>query len=302
MAPAGRKPMKINADRFRVARGTRVDLSKWPTLATPVYESDDHYAQLLKEYVGTINAQQQLLNASESIAVLVIFQAMDAGGKDGAIEHVMTGINPQGCRITSFKAPSEQELKHDFLWRTVRELPERGRIGIFNRSYYEDVLVVRVHPEKLRGEDLTKPRLDDNRVWHERYRSIVEFERHLHANSTRIVKIFLHISKGEQRKRLLQRIDTPGKNWKIRPEDIEERRFWADYMRVYGKCLTATSTRRAPWFVVPADDKRNARLIISKILLDAFLALDLKFPKTTPARRTELAAMRAQLAKEGRIK
>jgi PPK2 family polyphosphate:nucleotide phosphotransferase len=291
--------MKINADRFRVARGSRLDLTKWPTLAAPVYESDDHYAQLLKEYVGTINAQQQLLNASENFAVLVIFQAMDAGGKDSAIEHVMTGINPQGCRVTSFKAPSEQELKHDFLWRAVRELPERGRIGIFNRSYYEDVLVVRVHPEKLLGEGLSKSRLDD-RVWHERYRSIVELERHLHANSTRIVKIFLHISKEEQRKRLLQRIDRPEKNWKIRPEDIEERRFWADYMKVYGKCLAATSTRRAPWFVVPADDKQNARLIISKILLDAFIALDLKLPKAPPARRKELAAMRAQLAKAGR--
>ena len=294
--------MKINADRFRVARGTRVDLTKWPTLAAPLYESDDHYAQLLKEYVGTINTQQQLLNVSGSFAVLVIFQAMDAGGKDSAIEHVMTGINPQGCRITSFKAPSEQELNHDFLWRAVRELPERGHVGIFNRSYYEDVLVVRVHPEKLRREGLSKPRFDDSSVWHERYRSIVGLERHLHANSTRTVKIFLHISKEEQRKRLLQRIDRPEKNWKIRPEDIEERRFWPDYMRVYGKCLTATSTNRAPWFVVPADDKRNARLIISKILLDAFLALDLKFPETTPARRRELGAMRAQLAKRERVK
>jgi len=294
--------MKINADRFRVARGSRVDLTTWPALAAPLYQSADHYAQLLKEYVGTISEQQQLLNACERFAVLVIFQAMDAGGKDSAIAHVMTGINPQGCRVTSFKAPSEQELKHDFLWRAVRELPERGRIGIFNRSYYEEVLVVRVHPEKLPAEGLSKPRLDDNSVWHERYRSIVELERHLHANSTRIVKIFLHISKEEQRKRLIQRIDKPEKNWKIRPEDIEERRFWPDYMKVYGKCLTATSTRRAPWFVVPADDKRNARLIISKILLDAFLALDLKLPKTTPARGSELATMRAQLAKEGRVK
>jgi PPK2 family polyphosphate:nucleotide phosphotransferase len=294
--------MKINVDRFRVAQGSKVDLAKWPTLAAPAYRSGSHYAELLEEYVGTINAQQQLLNASESFAVLVIFQAMDAGGKDGAVAHVMTGINPQGCRVTSFKAPSEQELKHDFLWRAIREMPERGRIGIFNRSYYEDVLVVRVHPEKLRAEGLSKPRLDDNSVWHERYRSIVGLERHLHANSTRIVKILLHISKEEQRKRLIQRIDRPEKNWKIRPEDIEERRFWADYMKVYGKCLTATSTRRAPWFVVPADDKRNARLIVSKILLDAFLALDLKFPETTPARRKELAAMRAQLAKEGRVR
>jgi PPK2 family polyphosphate:nucleotide phosphotransferase len=294
--------MKFNVDRFRVAEGTRVDLAKWPTLTAPVYQDGSHYAQLLKEYVRTIGEQQQLLDASESFAVLIIFQAMDAGGKDGAIEHVMTGINPQGCRATSFKAPSEQELKHDFLWRAVRELPERGRIGIFNRSYYEDVLIVRVHPEKLRHDGLSNPRPNDNKIWHERYRSIVGLERHLHFNLTRTVKIFLHISKEEQRKRLLQRIDKPGKNWKIRPEDIEERRFWPDYMRVYGKCLTATSTHRAPWFVVPADDKRNARLIVSKILLDTFLALDLKFPETTPARRAELAAMRAQLAKKERVK
>jgi PPK2 family polyphosphate:nucleotide phosphotransferase len=294
--------LKINADRFRVAQGSRVDLTKWPTLTAAVYESEDHYAQLLKEYAGTIGAQQQLLNASASFAVLVIFQAMDAGGKDSAIEHVMTGINPQGCQVTSFKAPSEQELKHDFLWRAVRELPERGRIGFFNRSYYEEVLVVRVHPEKLRNQGLPLPRRGDNEVWHERYRSIVGLERHLHANSTRIVKIFLHISKEEQRKRLIQRIDKPEKNWKIRPEDIEERRFWADYMKVYGKCLSATSTRRAPWFVVPADDKKSARLIISKILLDTFLALDLKFPEATPARRSELTAMRAQLAKKVRVK
>ena len=290
--------MKFNVDRFRVAQGKKVDLTQWPTLTAPVYKSEDHYAELLQEYVGTIGAQQQLLNASASYAVLVIFQAMDAGGKDGAVGHVMTGINPQGCQVSSFKAPSEQELKHDFLWRAVRELPERGRIGIFNRSYYEDVLVVRVHPEMLGNQGLPTPRRGDNEVWHERYRSIVELERHLHANSTRIVKIFLHISKEEQRKRLLQRIDVPEKNWKIRPEDIEERKFWPDYMKVYGKCLTATSTRRAPWFVVPADDKKNGRLIISKILLDAFLALDLKYPETTPARRKELAGMRAQLAKK----
>ena len=291
--------MKINVDRFRVAQGKKVDLTQWPTLIAPVYKSEDQYAELLKEYVATIGAQQQLLNACASHAVLVIFQAMDAGGKDGAVGHVMTGINPQGCQVTSFKAPSEQELKHDFLWRAVRELPERGRIGIFNRSYYEDVLVVRVHPEMLRNQGLPVPRRSDNEVWRERYRSIVGLERHLHANSTRIVKIFLHISKEEQRKRLLQRIDVPEKNWKIRPEDIEERKFWPDYMKAYGKCLTATSTRRAPWFVVPADDKKNSRLIISKILLDAFLALDLKFPETTPARRKELAAMRGQLAKKG---
>jgi PPK2 family polyphosphate:nucleotide phosphotransferase len=294
--------MKISADRFRVAAGSTVDLSKWPTLAAPVYESDEHYAQLLKEYVGTIGEQQRLLISTERFAVLVIFEAMDAGGKDSAIDHVMTGMNPQGCRVTSFKTPGTQELRHDFLWRAVRELPERGCIGIFNRSYYEDVLVVRVHPEQLLHAGFSKPRLDGNRIWHERYRSIVGLEKHLHANATRIIKIFLHISKEEQSRRLIDRIDKPEKNWKIQPEDIAERRFWADYMKAYGKCLTATNKRRAPWFIVPADDKRNARLIVSKILLDAFCALDLKFPELSPERRRELAAMRAKLVKKRRAR
>jgi PPK2 family polyphosphate:nucleotide phosphotransferase len=235
-----------------------------------------------------------LLYASDQYAVLLIFQAMDAAGKDGAIRHVMSGVNPQGCQVYSFKHPSATELKHDFLWRTTRDLPERGRIGIFNRSYYEEVLIVRVHPEILRAEGLPG---DQKNVWHDRYRSIVNLESHLDRNGTRIIKFFLHLSKEEQRKRFIDRIDQPEKNWKFSIEDVEERQYWNDYMRAYEKCLTATSTRRAPWYVVPADDKLNARLIVSKILVDTVESLELRYTKATPARRRELLELRKRLAK-----
>ena len=213
---------------------------------------------------------QQLHYASNRHAVLLIFQAMDAAGKDGAIRHVMSGVNPQGCQVFSFKHPSATELEHDFLWRTTRDLPERGRIGIFNRSYYEEVLIVRVHPEILRSEGLPDAPHDDKTVWHDRYRSIVDLEKHLHGNGTRIVKFFLHLSKEEQRKRFLARIDEPDKNWKFSLADIEERKFWKHYMKAYEECLSATSTSDSPWYVVPADDKENARLIVSQIVLDTF--------------------------------
>ena len=238
-----------------------------------------------------------MLYASNSRALLLIFQAMDAAGKDGAIAHVMSGINPQGCQVFSFKHPSAEELQHDFLWRTTRNLPERGRIGIFNRSYYEEVLIVRVHPEILRAEGLPDTSAGDEAIWHDRYRSIVNLEKHLHRNGTRIVKFFLHLSKEEQRKRFIDRIDQPEKNWKFSLADIEERKFWKDYMRAYGKCLSATSTEEAPWYVVPADDKQNARLIVSRILLDTVEKLELSYPKTTPARRRELRSLRKKLAK-----
>jgi PPK2 family polyphosphate:nucleotide phosphotransferase len=219
---------------------------------------------------------------------------MDAAGKDGAIRHVMSGVNPQGCQVYSFKHPSPTELKHDFLWRTTIDLPERGRIGIFNRSYYEEVLIARVHPEILRAEGVPG---DQKNVWRGRYRSILNLESHLDRNGTRIIKFFLHLSKEEQRKRFVERIDRPEKNWKFSIDDIEERKYWKDYMRAYEKCLSATSTRRAPWYVVPADDKLNARLIVSKILVDTVESLELSYPKPTPARRRELLALRKRLAK-----
>jgi PPK2 family polyphosphate:nucleotide phosphotransferase len=289
--------MKINAKDFRVAEDDEVDLSKWPTKVDPVYGSKKQYHKLLEEHVEQLSAQQQLLYADNRHAILLIFQAMDAAGKDGAIRHVMSGVNPQGCQVFSFKHPSADELEHDFLWRTTRDLPARGKIGIFNRSYYEEVLIVRVHRELLVGEGLPDQPHRDKDVWKDRYRSIADLEKHLHANGTRIVKFFLHLSKDEQRKRFLARIDEPEKNWKFSLNDIEERKFWNRYMKVYGECLGATSTHNAPWYVVPADDKENARLIVSRIVLDALDGLKLEFPKVTSARREELVEIRKQLEK-----
>ena len=289
--------MHIEADDFRVREGDRVDLKHWPTRVEPVYQTEEQYQELLAKHVKALSAYQEMLYASGRHAVLIIFQAMDAAGKDGAIAHVMSGVNPQGCQVFSFKHPSAAELKHDFLWRTTRELPERGRIGIFNRSYYEEVLVVRVHPAILRAERSQGASLDEKTVWQERYRSIVDLERHLGRNGTRIVKFFLHLSKDEQRRRFIDRIDKPEKNWKFSLADIEERKYWKDYMRAYEKCLGATSTKRAPWYVVPADDKLNTRLIVSSIVLDAFESLDLGFPTASAARRRELKSLRKQLAR-----
>lgn len=289
--------MKINSKDFRVGEGDRVNLKKWPTRVDPVYKSKEQYHELLGEHVAKLSLQQQLLYASNRHAVLLIFQAMDAAGKDGAIKHVMSGVNPQGCQVFSYKHPSAAELEHDFLWRTTRDLPERGRIGIFNRSYYEEVLIVRVHPEILRSEGLADAARYDKAIWHDRYRSITNLERHLHENGTRIIKFFLHLSKEEQRERFLARIDEPEKNWKFSVADIAERKFWKQYMKAYEKCLGATSTRDAPWYVVPADDKENARLIVSQIVLDTFEELKMAFPKTSAKRRRELLSIRKMLAK-----
>ncbi len=287
--------MKIDADRFRVREGEKVRLKDWPTLVKPVYKSRGHYGKLLNDHVRRLSAFQELHYATNCCAVLLIFQAMDAAGKDGAIKHVMSGVNPQGCKVFSFKHPSAAELEHDFLWRTIQCLPERGRIGIFNRSYYEEVLIVRVHPEILRSEGIPDDSLDGGSIWESRYRSIVDLERHLHRNGTRIAKFFLHLSKEEQRRRFLQRIDNPKKNWKLSAGDIEERKFWKQYMQAYESCLGATSTRFAPWYIVPADDKENARLIISQIILDLFRGLKMSYPKAGRERRRELLAIRKQL-------
>ena len=289
--------MKIHSKDFRVREGDNVNLQKWPTKVDPVYKSKKQYKKLLEEHVEQLSSLQHLHYASNRYALLLIFQALDAAGKDGAIRHVMSGVNPQGCQVFSFKHPSAAELQHDFLWRTTRDLPERGRIGIFNRSYYEEVLIVRVHPEILRGEGLPDALLDETAVWHDRYRSIVDLERHLHANGTRIVKFYLHLSKDEQRKRFLERIDEPEKNWKFSVADIAERKFWDQYMTAFEECLSATSTSDVPWYVVPADDKENARLIVSQIILDTFEGLDMSYPKTTPERHKELLSIREQLEK-----
>jgi PPK2 family polyphosphate:nucleotide phosphotransferase len=289
--------MKIDCKDFRVSEGEDVDLKKRPTIVTPAYDSKEQYQRLLDDHVAQLSAQQQLLYASNSRAVLLIFQAMDAAGKDGAIKHVMSGVNPQGCQVFSFKHPSSTELQHDFLWRTTRDLPERGKIGIFNRSYYEEVLIARVHPEILRSEGLPGLPKDEKDIWRHRYRSIVNLEKHLSENGTLILKFFLHLSKEEQRKRFLERIDDPDKNWKFSADDIKEREFWKAYMKAYEACLGATSTDEAPWHVVPADDKRNARLIVSQIVVEALDALKMAYPKSSAAHRKELLGIRKQLEK-----
>lgn len=287
----------INPGDFRVAAGATVDLALWPTLVPLVYKSKKKYHKLLNKQVEELVDLQRLHYASDRYAVLLILQAMDAAGKDGAIRHVMSGVNPQGCQVFSFKHPSATGLDHDFLWRTTQCLPERGRIGIFNRSYYEEVLIVRVHPTILQGQRLPGPLLEHDDLWKGRYRSIVDFESHLYRNGTRIIKVFLHLSKDEQCKRFLDRIDDPDKNWKVSPDDLKERAFWAQYQWAYEQCLSATSTPEAPWHVVPADDKKNARLIVSEIILDTFRSLDMSYPKTGPVRERELQDIRDQLVK-----
>jgi len=289
--------MKITPKQFRVREGEKVRLKERPTKVQPFYHSDEHYKKLLAAHTRELSRLQSLLYAYNRYAVLLIFQAMDAAGKDGAIKHVMSGINPQGCEVFSFKRPSATELEHDFLWRTTVCLPERGRIGIFNRSYYEEVLIVRVHPELLRAENLPKDLVGQDSIWEKRYRSILDFERHLHRNGTCVIKFFLHLSKEEQRRRFLVRIEDPVKNWKFSQSDIAERKFWKEYMRAYEDCLSATSTGHAPWYVVPADDKENARLIISQIILDTLRDLKLNYPEPDRERRKELQSLRKLLAK-----
>jgi PPK2 family polyphosphate:nucleotide phosphotransferase len=289
--------MKIDSKDFRVPPGEKVQLSRWPTIVKPFCKSKRRYRELLEEHVEELSSLQRLYYASNRYALLLVFQGMDAAGKDGAIRHVMSGVNPQGCQVSSFKQPSAEELEHDFLWRTTLRLPERGQIGIFNRSYYEEVLIVRVHPEILRSQGLSEELRDEKTIWKERYRSIVDLEEHLHRNGTRIVKVFLHLSKDEQRKRFLERIDEPEKNWKFSLADIHERGFWKHYMEAYEACLSATGTHHAPWYVVPADDKDNARLIVSQIVLDALKELKMAYPRTTAKRRRELESIRKLLAK-----
>ena len=287
--------MKIKTEKFRVAQGRRVRLRKWATRTKPLYKSEKHYRELLMGDIRHLSELQRLLYASNSYAVLLIFQAMDAAGKDGAIAHVLSGVNPQGCEVYSFKHPSAEESEHDFLWRTTCRLPARGRIGVFNRSYYEEVLIVKVHPEILEAQGLPAELTDTAAIWKGRYRSIVELEQHLHRNGTRVLKFFLHLSKAEQRRRFLERIDEPSKNWKFSVDDMKERGRWNEYMKAYEDCMSATSLKGSPWHIVPADDKLNARLIVSRIVIEALRGLGMAFPKVTRARRRELKVIRRQL-------
>ena len=290
--------MKIKPRDYRVPHGKPVNLGDWPTLMDPVYESKEDYRRLLEKHVKQLSALQRVYYAANRYSILVIFQGMDAAGKDGVIRHVMSGVNPQGCQVFSFVHPTPAELEHDFLWRATRFLPARRHIGIFNRSYYEEVLIARVHPLILRTEGLPDemPLAEDD-VWAGRYRSIVDFEEHLHRNGTRIIKVLLHLSKDEQRRRFLERIDDPNKNWKFSFADVEERKFWEDYMRAYEACIGATSTEHAPWYIVPADDKQSSRLIVSEIVHDVLSGLHLQYPKATAKHRRELESIRNRLAK-----
>jgi PPK2 family polyphosphate:nucleotide phosphotransferase len=285
--------MKIATKPFRVDEGSKIDLEDWPTEIKPLCGSKGCYEDVLREHVERLSKLQERFYAANRHALLIIFQAMDAAGKDSAIQHVMSGVNPQGCQVYSFKHPSAEELQHDFLWRSARVLPERGRIGIFNRSYYEEVLIVRVYKEIFRAENIPN---GDGNLWKHRFDSIRGFERHLHRNGTRIIKFFLHLSKGEQRKRFLKRIDNPEKNWKFSADDVKERGYWRDYMRAYEHAVGATSTKDSPWYIVPADNKPDTRLIVSQVILETMESLNPQYPKVSAEKREELKAIRKKLA------
>jgi len=285
------------ARRFTVTSGRRFRLSDVDPADTGGIESKEHAAALLAAGLEQLQAQQEKLYAQGRWAMLLIFQAMDAAGKDSTIKHVMSGVNPQGCQVFSFKAPSTEELAHDFLWRTTKCLPERGRIGIFNRSYYEEVLVVRVHPQLLAAQRLPDE-LVSKRIWEERFDDINGFERHLTRNGVVVRKFFLHVSKAKQKERFLERLETPEKNWKFSAGDIAERKNWDDYMAGYEDMIRHTATADAPWSVVPADHKWFTRLVVAATVVDALSELDLKFPKVDEEKRRQLAATRRAILSE----
>ena len=287
--------MKIDVRQFKVKPSSKLKLKDLPTRTKTLCATEDGYRRLLEQHVKQLSDLHDLLYSANKYAVLLLLQGMDASGKDGIVKHVMSGVNPTGCEVVAFKEPSSEELEHDFLWRSYARLPRRGNIAIFNRSYYEEVLVVKVHPELLANEGLTEQSNKDQDFWADRYRSIVAMEKHLHGNHTRIVKVFLHVSKDEQRKRFLARIEEPDKNWKFSINDIHERKYWKQYQHAYQDALRATSTDDAPWYVVPADDKQNARLIVSQILLDTLGALRIEYPRVTKERRSELQKIREAL-------
>lgn len=276
------------AHKYRVDDGKGFRLKHFDPGDTAHWRSKEHAAKALQEGIDRTAELQDMLYAQDNWALLLIFQAMDAAGKDGAIKHVMSGVNPQGCQVYSFKAPSEMELQHDFLWRTTRDLPERGHIGIFNRSYYEEVLIVRVHPEVLKNQK-TPSSLVSNDIWKERFEDIRCFERHMARSGTVIRKFFLHVSKKEQKKRFLARLDEPEKNWKFSAGDIHERKYWNDYQDAYEDMIRHTAAKHAPWYVVPADNKWFTRLVISSVVVEALESLDLSYPKVNDAKQKELA-------------
>jgi PPK2 family polyphosphate:nucleotide phosphotransferase len=282
---------------FQIAHGSDFRLKDYNPAETLGLKSKEHAQKTLEHGIARLARLQEKLFAQNRWAVLVVLQAMDAAGKDSTIKHVMSGVNPQGCQVSSFKAPSTEELEHDYLWRTMRALPERGKIGIFNRSYYEEVLVVRVHPELLAHEALPAP-LVSKKLWQKRFEDINAFEHYLSRNGIVVLKFFLHVSKEEQKKRFLERLDDPHKNWKFSVSDALERRHWDEYMHAYEEMIQNTAKKHAPWYIVPADHKWFARLVVAEAVVDAMENLDLSFPKLDAQKRKELAEARTALERE----
>jgi len=290
----------IETKDFVVNGKTKLELQKHATKIKDIYKDKSHYRDLIREFQDEINDLQRMMYAHDRYSMLLIFQAMDAAGKDGTIRAIMSGVNAHGVAVHAFKQPSEEEVEHDFLWRTTIRLPQRGRIGIFNRSYYEEVLVVRVHPEILHEtQKLPAERIRNlGELWEHRYESIRDFEAHLWRNGTKVVKFFLHLGRDEQRERFLDRIDEPDKNWKFSEGDVEERKFWGDYQQAYEDAINATATSEAPWFVIPADDKKNMRLMVAQVILEQLRSLDMKYPEVTEERREQLRRYRKRLSED----
>ncbi len=289
----------MNLSKFFASPGAKPNLNRFPTKIEKLYSSQEDYARQLEKNQQQLSELQDKMYAHDRYSLLLIVQGMDTSGKDGLIKHVMSGINPMGCQVASFKQPSAEELDHDYLWRAARRLPERGRIGIFNRSYYEDVLIVKVHTQILHAQQLPEEVLkSESKLWKDRYQDIVNFESHLTHNGTQVLKLFLHISKDEQKERLLKRIDDPQKNWKMNPADIKERAFWGRYMRAYEDCLRNTSTKNAPWYIIPADDKKNARILAGEIVLAEMKKLKTKYPRASKEHLANLKTMRKSLINE----
>ncbi len=289
----------MNIEKFRIKEGEKLVLSDHATDFTGVYDDKDAAVADLQKNIRRMTELQDMLYAQDIYSLLIVFQAMDAAGKDGAIEHVMSGVNPQGCHVVSFKQPSDEELSHDYLWRHQKALPERGRIGIFNRSHYEEVLVVRVHPVILQAQHLAPEIKSDKDIWKKRFEHIRDWEQHLAENGTHILKFFLNVSRKEQKKRFLERIDQPEKNWKFSAGDVRERGHWDDYMHAYTEAISATSTDLAPWYIVPADKKWFTRLAVSEIIVKKLESMNLHYPKIDEKQLSELSEAKKLLEQEG---
>lgn len=289
-----RKEAAFIVEPYRITKGKKFRLKDFDPAETNGVKSKEHAEKILARRVGLLSEMQEKLYAQDRWALLLIFQAMDAAGKDGAIKHVMSGVNPQGCDVHSFKSPSAEELDHDYLWRTHKCIPSRGKIGIFNRSYYEEVLVVRVHPPFLRAQKLPDQRITKH-IWDERYEDINAFERYLTRNGVVVRKFFLHVSKEEQKKRFLERLEDSKKNWKFSMADVQERGFWKDYQEAYEEMIQRTATKHSPWYVIPADNKWFTRLAVASAIIETLGELDLAFPDVDEAKKKELDAVRTSL-------